>query len=109
MCEDPEVFFLISDLFKTEKRCKKAVEVDPQQLKDAPDHFKTQTMYDTAARDYHFSLKHVPDWFVTQEQIDLWYEDKYVYDNDEMIEWYRGYKKLKAQKASIKIELMPIA
>ena len=42
MCEDPAVFFLIPDCFKTEEMCKKAVEVDPWQLKDALDHFKTQ-------------------------------------------------------------------
>ena len=109
MCEDPAVFFLIPDRFKTEEMCKKAVEVDPWQLKDAPDHFKTQKMCDKAARDYPFSLQHVPDWFVTQGQIDLWYDDKNVYDDNMMIEWYKGYKKRKAQKASIKKELMPTA
>ena len=29
MCENPAVFFLISDRFKTEEMCKKAVEVGP--------------------------------------------------------------------------------
>ena len=42
MCEDPAVFFLIPDCFKTEEMCEKAVEVDPWQLKDDPNHFKTQ-------------------------------------------------------------------
>ena len=88
--------------------CNKVVEVDPWLLKDVPDHFKTQKMCDDAVRYYPFSLQHVPDWFVTQEQIDRWYDDKYVYDNDRMIEWYKGYKKCKAEKASIKGELMPI-
>ena len=89
--------------------CKKAAEVDPWQLKDTPDHFKTQKISDKAARDYSFSLQRVPDWFVTQGKIDLWYDDKYVYNDDRMTEWYKGYKKRKAQKALIKKELMPIA
>ena len=89
--------------------CKKAVEVDPRQLKYASDHLKTQKMCDKAVRDYPFSLQHVPDWFVTQEQIDLWYADKYFSDDDRMIEWYKGHKKRKAQKASIKKEVMHIA
>ena len=55
------------------------------------------------------SLKFVPDWFVTWEQIDKWYDNNQWYHDDEMIEWYKGYKKRKAQKAKIKKELMPIA
>ena len=53
-------------------------------------------MCDTAARDYPFPLQHVPDWFVTEGQIDLWCDDKYVYDDDRMIELYKGYKRCKA-------------
>ena len=106
MCEDPAVFFLIPDRFKIQEMYKKAAKVDPWQLKDAPDYFKTQKMCDKEARDYLFSLQHFPNWFVTQEQINLWYDDKYVYDDDRMIEWYKGYKKRKAQKGPIKKELM---
>ena len=36
--------------------------------------------------------------------IGLWYEDF----DDEIIEWYEGYQKSKAQKAKIKEELLPI-
>ena len=89
--------------------CKMAFEVDPWQLKDVPDHFKTQKICDKAARDQLFSLQHAPDWFVTQEQIGLWHDDKYVYNDNRMIEWYDGYKKRKAQKAKIKEELIRFA
>ena len=37
-------------------------------------------------------------------QIGFWYEDF----DDEIIEWYEGYQKRKAQKAKIKEELLPI-
>ena len=66
-------------------------------------------MCDKAVRDYPFSLRFVPDWFVTQQQIDVWYDDDYVYNDNEMINWYDGYKRRKVQKAKIKEELIPIA
>ena len=62
-----------------------------------------------AVRDYLFYLQFVPDWFVTKEQIDIWYDDDYVYNDNEMIKWYDGYQKRKAQKAKIKEELLLIA
>ena len=78
-------------------------------LKDVPDHFKTQEMCDKSVRDYLFSLQQVPGWFVTQEQIDIWYDDNYVCNDNEMIKWYDGYKARKGQKTSIKEELLTIA
>ena len=103
------VFFLVSGRFKTQEMCIKALGVDPWQLKFVSDHFKTQEMCDKAVRDYLFSLWLVLDWLVTQQQIDIWYDDDYVYNNNEMIKWYHDYQKCKAQKASIKEELMPTA
>ena len=44
-------------------------------------------------------LNNVPDWFVTQEEVKLWHDDNDFYDDDEIIEWYDGYQKRKAQKA----------
>ena len=41
-------------------------------------------------------LEYVPDWFVTQQQIKTWHDDAYYCNNNEMIEWYDGYKKWKA-------------
>ena len=104
----PDAFHRIPDHFKTQEMCIKAVEVDPWHLYDVPDHFKTQEMCIKAVRDYLFSLRFIPDYFITQEQIDIWYVDDYVYNDNEMIKWYDGYQKRKAQKAKIKEELLPI-
>ena len=75
-----------------------------------PDHFKTQKMCDKAFEEDFFFWKFIPDWFVTQQQIKIWHDD-YFYDDDydEFFCWYDGYQKRKAQKASIKEELMPIS
>ena len=64
-------------------------------------------------------LQYVPDWFVTKKGISMWHDDYYDddgnywvtggYDEDTFFEWYDGYKKRKAQKATIKEELLPIA
>ena len=66
-------------------------------------------MCNEAVRDYLFSLQFVPDWLVTQQQIDRWYNDHYVYNDDELNKWYEGHQKRKSQKAKIKEELLPIA
>ena len=42
-----------------------------------------------------------------QQKIKTWKDDDYW--NDDGIKWYDMYKQRKAQKASIKEELMPIA
>ena len=73
------------------------------------DRLITQEMCDDAVRDDPSSLQYVPDWFVTREQIDRWYDDDYVYNDNEMIKWYEGHQKRRAQKASIKEELLLIA
>ena len=66
-------------------------------------------MCDKVVRDDTFSLVCVPDWFLAQQQIKIWHDDVYYCNDDEVIKWYDGYKRRKAQKASIKEELMPIA
>ena len=66
-------------------------------------------MCDDAVRYYPYSLEHVPDWFVTQQQIDKWYNNNYVHNDEGLSKWYEGYEKRKAQKASIKKKLRPIA
>ena len=79
-------------------------------LRYVPDHFITQEMCNKAVRDAVYSLQYVPDWFVTQQQVKIWYDDgEYHNDDDEIIKWYNGYKKQKAQKAKIKEERLPIA
>ena len=94
---------------KTEKMCKKAVEDESETLEYVPNYFKTQKMCDKAMKDDPYSLQFVPDQFVTQQQLDIWYDDEYWYHDDEIIEWYKSYKKRKAQKAKIKEDLLPIA
>ena len=96
--------------------------IEPPSLVYIPDHFKTQEICDKAVNDYPSSLQFVPDWFITSEWVDMWYDDYYDEggghwddddddddDEDKFFEWYDDYKKLKAQKASIKEELSRIA
>ena len=102
----------VPDHFKRKEMYNEAVRNSPYMLAHIPDHFKTQEMYDKVVKDDPSSLWFVPDWLVTQQQIKLWHDDnrpiRWRYHDDEIIEWYDGYKKRKAQKASIKKELMPI-
>ena len=109
MHENPAVLFLVPDHFKTEEMCITALEIDPWSLYDIPDNLKKQEMCNKAVEDDPSSLQFVPDRFVTQQQLDIWFDDDYWYHDDEIIEWYKGYKNRKAQKSSIKEELLPIA
>ena len=93
--------------FNTQEMCEKAVEKNSWALEYIPDHIKTQEMCEKAVKDYTFSLQYVPDWFVNQQQIKTWGDDDYW--NYKMINWCNGYEKRKAQKASIKEELMLIS
>ena len=45
---------------------------------------------------------------MTHQQIKVLHDDDEYCDDDELIEWYNGYQKRKAQKAKIKEELSPI-
>ena len=89
--------------------CIEAVEVDPWQLDDIPNHLKTLEMCDAAVRKDSFSSVCVPDWFVTQGQVKIWHDGYDYCDDDRLIEWYEGYQKRKVQKAKIEKELMLIA
>ena len=83
--------------------CDAAVMEDSCVLEFVPDHFKAQEMCDEAVKEDPFSLICVPDWFVTQQQVKLRHDDDNFYDDDdEIIEWYDGCEKRKAQKAQIK-------
>ena len=46
---------------------------------------------------------------MTHQQIRLWCDHHYCCNDDSLIRWYEDHKKRKAQKASIKEELLPIA
>ena len=111
VCNNPFALKHVPDCLKTQKMCDDAVEKCPWLLKDVPDHLKTEKRCDKAVWGDPFSLRFVPDWFVTQQQLKLWhyYDDYCNADDDVLIKWYHDYQKRKAQKASIKEELMPIA
>ena len=77
-------------------------------LRYVPNHLKTQEMCSQAVRNNR-AVFFVPDWFDSQQQLDVGHDDDYWYHDDDIIEWYESYKKRKAQKISIKKELLPIA
>ena len=89
--------------------CERAVEKGPYTLKFVSDHFKAQGICEKSVEKYPLILIFVPDWFVIPGQVKVWHDRNYYCDDDEIIEWYDGYKKQKAQKAQVKKELMPIA
>ena len=93
MCENPAAFFLVPHCFNTQEMCIKAVEVDPWQQNDVPDHFKTKNMCDDVAWGDPFSLGFILDWFVTQEQVKLWHDYDDYYDDYKLVEWCDGYQK----------------
>ena len=134
MCDEavnmePRSLEFVPDHLKTEEMCNKAVRREPYTLRHVPDHFKAQEMCDEvmrirpaafflipgrfntqemcirAVKVDPWQLYNFPDWFVVPQE--MWYED--FDDDDEIIEWHDGYKKLKAQKAQVKKELMLIA
>ena len=75
--------------------CNATVEVDPCQLYDVPDHLKTQELCIKAIELDPFSSQYVPKWWVSQLHIELWNSDDYYCNDDEVTEWYKGYKKPK--------------
>ena len=82
---------------------KRAVEEGLYVLEFVADQFKTKEVCDKAVSHGPSSLRYVPDYFVMQGQV------KASHDDDEVIGWYDGYQKRRAQRAKIKEELMPIA
>ena len=86
--------------------CERAVKNKSYNLKSVPDHFETQEICDKAVRVNPSSLQYVPNWFVTREWVYICYDDREYCDDDDdnYIKCYEGYKRCKAQKASIKGE-----
>ena len=99
-------FFFIPDHLETPEMCNKGVDMELCFLWLVPNHLKTQGMCDKAVHKKPWLLKYVPDWFVTRQKLKLW--DDHCID-DGYIKWCVVYQKRKAQKASVKKELMPIA
>ena len=85
--------------------CEKSVVKSPSLLQYMPDHLKAQEMCDDPVCRRPWLLKYVPDWFITKQQIKVCFD----HCGDDVIKWDNGYQKLKAQKAKIKEEIMPIA
>ena len=89
--------------------CERAIENEPYSLKFVPDQYKAQEMFERAVEKKSWLLENVPDWFMTQKQIKLGHDDAYCCNDNKLIKCYEGNQKRKAQKASIKEELLPIA
>ena len=79
--------------------CITTLEIDPWQLNDFPDYFKTQEMCDDTIWEDPYSLLFVPHWFLTQQQLEIRHNDDEYCTVDEIIRWYKRYKKRKVQKA----------
>ena len=96
--------FLMPDHVNTQGMCAKEVDIEPCFLEHVPDHLKTKGMCNKAVRSKPYTLRNILDWFVIQHLLKIWHDN----DEDKFFEWYDGYKKRKAQKASIKEELLSI-
>ena len=105
----PWLLYNVPACFIMQRMCNGAVKICSLTLEYVPNQLKAQEMCNDAVRGGPCNLRHVPDWLVTQQQIKIWHDDAYYCNDNEMIKWYEGYKKRKAQKAKIKKELMPIA
>ena len=93
---------------KMQETCIEVAGINPWQLGHISDQYKTQEMCNKVLHMDPWLLNYVPDWFVTQ--IKIWHDDDYYYhDDDELVEWYDGCQKCKAQNAKIEEESMLIA
>ena len=101
---EPYSLTFVPDCFKIQGIRDKAIEIDPITLWH---NLKTQGMCIRAAEAGLGLLQYVSDWFVTHQQIKVLPDDDEYCDDDELIEWYNGYRKRKAQKGKIKEELLP--
>ena len=95
----------VPDRLLMQEMCDIALRMEPWSLRIIPDYFKSQEICDEAAARHPYMLENVPDWFVRKQQIKPWDDDYH----DELIKWYKGYQKRKAQRSQIKKELMRIA
>ena len=109
--DDSSFLASVPDCLKSQEMCNEVVRRETFTLGHVPDHLKTEKMSEKAFCKEMRSLKYVPDWFVTDQKI--WEALRFLIGRycllDDLIKWYEGYKKRKAQEASIKEELIPIA
>ena len=90
-CQTSTIVF-VTNHFKSQEMCFKAVKEDPKDLDIVPDHFKTQEMCDKTVSEDHYYLQYVTNCFVTSEQAIIWHENFDPDDDNEFIMWYNGYK-----------------
>ena len=102
---EPYTLKHVHDHLKTQEMCEDVIHFKPEEIFLIPDCFKTQEMCIRAVKAGPWQLYNVPDWFVVLQE--MLCED--FDDNDYLIKWRNEYQKRKAQKASIKEELLPIA
>ena len=99
----------VLDQYIMQEVCNRIMCIEPHPLAFIPDCFKTRDMCDDIVWRDPFYLPFVLHWFITQEYIDLWDDDNDYWNDDRLDKWNIDYQKRKAQKASIKEELLPIA
>ena len=118
VCNKPCMLLFVPDHFWTHEMCNEVMRNMQDAFHRIPDRFKTQEMCDKAVKKDPSFLEFVTDWLVRRECMQMWYDDYYddnadhwdnENDEDKFFEWDGGYEKRKAQKASIKEELLPIA
>ena len=115
IAETPWMLHYVPVCLKTQGMCNEARCREPYTLGYIPDHLKTENICEKAVEKDPQSLKYVPDWVVTHQKmlrvmkLTIGRRCMFPHNDDDLIKWYEGYKKQKAQKTSIKEELMPMA
>ena len=96
---------------KTKDMCERVVEKTPCLLWFVPDCFKTKKICEKVVGERLGLLRDVSDWIITQQQLRIWCDNiKYNHCNDnELSKSYKRFQKRKAQKASIKGQILSIA
>ena len=70
----------VSDQYKTQQMCDKAVNIHPSVIQFVPACFKTQAMCDKAVDTCHFVFDSIPDQFKTQKMCNKLAEDFLCYN-----------------------------
>ena len=87
----------------------KVVEKTPCLLWFVPDCFRTKKMCEKVVGERLGLLRDVTDWIITQQQLNIWCDGDNHRNDDERIKWYKRYQKRRAQKASIKEQILSFA
>ena len=106
--EELHLLEFVTNRFQTKKICNKAGRKNSFQLQLAPIHLNTQEMCQDARKNCPWFFMYVPDCY--EKLYKIWNE-YYLHAVTfvELAEWYRGYKKPKAQKKQTDNNFLPIA